>query len=450
MSHFRFIHAADFHLGSQLQKLEQYPGAPIEKIRGAPQRSVENIIDLAIERNVAALIIAGDILDGPWNDVRIGLWLVQQFRRLERANIRVFCIRGNHDAISVVRNAIQWPENVYEFSAEASTAPVLDCGLAVHGQSFEKTKVTENLAAGYPSAVNGAFNLGVLHTSLTGSGAHDTYAPTDVATLRERGYQYWALGHIHTRSLNSHAEDFWVGFSGNTQGRNVRESGPKGCYLVDVSDRNIDSVEFIASDVARWSTIELDLTEIDSIGTLQEELRNRIEEAHLQNQGRVLALRVLLKGTTELHSLLGNPGKLSELSVQFRAYAAEMSDVWMEKTIVATLPVASARVIQEANALLTEIQKVSAQLQEELASSNTTIPASIELPRKLLETKLGPYLRELGWMNEADPNWKAILEPWLDQATQYLTQSFTSPNTISQRNTSVKSISEKETALPGG
>ena len=60
----RFIHAADIHLDSPLKGLEAHEGAPIEILRGATRRAFENLIQLAIDKNVAFLVIAGDLYDG--------------------------------------------------------------------------------------------------------------------------------------------------------------------------------------------------------------------------------------------------------------------------------------------------------------------------------------------------------------------------------------------------
>lgn len=72
---FTFIHAADIHLDSPLRGLEKYEGAPVEKIRNATREAFQHLVDVAIERNVAFLVIAGDLYDGDWKDYNTGLFL---------------------------------------------------------------------------------------------------------------------------------------------------------------------------------------------------------------------------------------------------------------------------------------------------------------------------------------------------------------------------------------
>ena len=103
-----------------------------------------------------------------------------------------------------------------------------DLGLAVHGQGFAKREVTEDLSSAYPQADPHLFNIGLLHTCLDGKPGHEPYAPCTVDGLRSKGYQYWALGHVHNREVVS--QDPWIVFPGNIQGRHARETGSQGLH----------------------------------------------------------------------------------------------------------------------------------------------------------------------------------------------------------------------------
>ena len=270
----KFIHTADLHIDSPLLGLQQYQGAPFQRLRQATRDAFENLVTLAIQQQVKLVIIAGDLFDGHWRDMQTGIWMAHQFRRLQQEHIDVYLLRGNHDAASRVRQCIRWPANVHEFPTDRPGSFVLDdVGIALHGQGFPQREVPQDLVCGYPAAVPGLLNVGVLHTSLTGDPNHDTYAPTSEDILVGCGYQYLALGHIHARRVVRDRP--YIAFSGNCQGRHIREAGAKGCFLASVADGEIERVEFVATDTLRWQVAEVLVGESDSTDDVLERVRLR-------------------------------------------------------------------------------------------------------------------------------------------------------------------------------
>src|SRR5271166_6576780 len=93
-----FIHAADIHLDSPLKGLERYENAPVERIRWATRRALTRLIDLAIDKCVDFVLIAGDLYDGDWRDYSTLQHLKRELGRLRDQRIPVILIAGNHDA----------------------------------------------------------------------------------------------------------------------------------------------------------------------------------------------------------------------------------------------------------------------------------------------------------------------------------------------------------------
>ena len=249
----KFIHASDIHLDSPLRGLERYDGAPVEQIRQTTRMAMRNLVRAAIEEKVDFVMIAGDLYDGDWRDFNTGLFLLQQMSELRSADIRVFIVSGNHDAASQITRSLRMPKNVHLFPTDAPDTVILgELGVAIHGQGFAKEAVTANLAQGYPQAQAGLFNIGLLHTSVTGRDGHEPYAPCSLADLLAKGYDYWALGHVHTREV-LHEHDPWIVFPGNIQGRHIRETGAKGCMVVTVEDGEVVEATHRNLDVLRWT-----------------------------------------------------------------------------------------------------------------------------------------------------------------------------------------------------
>jgi DNA repair exonuclease SbcCD nuclease subunit len=77
--------------------------------------------------------------------------VVKQFQLLEQAKIPVFIIRGNHDSRQEMSRKVPWPRNVTLFEHAAPQTKVLNqLGVALHGMSFPKREVKENLVPRYP------------------------------------------------------------------------------------------------------------------------------------------------------------------------------------------------------------------------------------------------------------------------------------------------------------
>ncbi len=335
MTQFKFIHAADIHLDSPLKGLESYPDAPVNQIRNATRRALDNLIDLAIDQEVAFVLLAGDIADGDWKDYNTGLFFTQRMGRLREAGIRVFMVSGNHDAASVIAKALRPPDNVHIFSTnQPESIHIPDLSVVIHGQSYKNRETTDDLAARYPQAIPDLFNIGLLHTSLTGRPGHEPYAPTRLDILYSKGFDYWALGHVHQREVVS--DNPWIVFSGNIQGRHIKESGAKGCTLVQTQDGEVTVVEKIDLDVLRWEQKVIDISMCTSMDDLWEQIRKSLELATDQSQGRALAIRLILEGQTSLHSCLHR--QFRHISEECRAMAVGLGDIWLEKLKLETKP----------------------------------------------------------------------------------------------------------------
>jgi DNA repair exonuclease SbcCD nuclease subunit len=327
---FKFIHAADIHLDSPLRGLSRYESAPVESIRDAGRRALENLVDIAIEEKVAFVLLAGDLYDGDWKDYSTGIFLSQQIGRLGRHNILVFAVTGNHDAANRMTKALDSPANMKILSTrKAETIKLDDLGVAIHGRSFGTQHVDENLAVTFGAAEKGMFNIGVLHTSLNGREGHAVYAPCTVNDLRSKGYQYWALGHVHQQEFVS--KDPWSVFPGCIQGRHIRESGSKGCVLVTVEDNATCEVEKIPLDVLRWVHCSVDITDVVEMREVLERIRKAIEKEQTSGEGRPIAMRIRLEGATRIsNELAAHPEWLEH---QIKALGAEFAghDLWIER-----------------------------------------------------------------------------------------------------------------------
>lgn len=332
---FIFLHTADLHIDSPMRGLASYEGAPVEELRGATRSACRTLVDEALERKVDFLLISGDIYDGDWKDHNTGLFFAGQMERLRKGGVPVYMITGNHDATHHMTRNLSLPDNVRVFPTNRSSTERLDgLGVAVHGRSYGVRAQPEDLTEDFPPPEPGFFNIGLLHTSLNGREDHDVYAPTSPEAISAKGYQYWALGHIHKREVVS--RNPWIVYPGNPQGRHVRETGPRGCMLVAVEDGEV-SLSFLPLDeAARWALLDLDCSGLARMDDVLAAAAEALEEASDQADGRLLAARLELSGCTPVHPDLC--GRYDELQAELRRRANALGGVWLEKVKVRTEP----------------------------------------------------------------------------------------------------------------
>jgi len=385
----KLVHAADLHLDSPLSGLSRYEGAPVEQIRGATRRALENLVELCTNERADMLVIAGDLYDGDWRDYSTGLFFNKQMARLRAAGVKVVWIRGNHDAASKLTAHLAFPDNVHELSHKApETLLFEDVGVAVHGQGFEAREVTRDLSERYPEPKRGLFNVGLLHTALEGRAGHAPYAPCRLSDLIDRGYDYFALGHVHTREVLS--ERPWIVFSGNLQGRHARETGVKGATLVTIENERIVSVEHRALDAVRWHAATVDVSPENSLDGVLECVRRALTQAVNESEGRLAAVRVAIGGASAAHELCRL--RSEQLIEEVRALTLDLpGEAWLEKVELTTRPLAERARLRDREDALGEMLRGLGSLATDDAALGELALELAELKRKLpAELREGP------------------------------------------------------------
>ena len=323
---FRFVHTADLHLDSPLKSLALRDSKLRNLIDGATRRTLSRLVDVCIDESVDALIIAGDLYDGRQKSIKTGAALSSEMRRLAASDIPVFLIKGNHDARSELTRDLQLPDNVHYFDGRGTPFELGDYA-AIHGVSFAKPHCHDSLYPKYRPATADRYNIGIMHTSLAGSDAHDAYAPCSVEELKSHGYDYWALGHIHKRQV--YAEHPAVVMPGIPQGRDIGESGPRSITLVTLDGDNPPLLETRAIHTAEFQRVsvkieaEMDWTAI--INAIDSSLVQARNECHAEH----LIARPALTGESALYFELvdGRERMLEEL--RYRCESHE--NIWVEK-----------------------------------------------------------------------------------------------------------------------
>jgi DNA repair exonuclease SbcCD nuclease subunit len=325
----KLLHAADLHIDSPMVGLVAYEEAPLEELRLATRMALGNLVETALEEDVDAVLLAGDIFDGDWPHYGTGVHFVSEMARLREARIPVVMLAGNHDASSKLTKSLRLPENVVVLDTRKPQTVIFEeAGLAVHGQGYATPAVLEDLSVGYPPAIADLINVGLLHTSADGRPGHERYAPCSVSGLQQHGYDYWALGHVHHREVLSTEPP--IVFPGNLQGRGLRETGPKGATMVQVGHDRRLTFEHRVLDVVRWDLIEVDATGCVGREDACERIGAAVRQAVHEAGDRLLAARILITGRCEAHTTLLADAERLHYDVVAGAADVAGGQVWIE------------------------------------------------------------------------------------------------------------------------
>jgi DNA repair exonuclease SbcCD nuclease subunit len=331
MPAYRFVHTGDIHLDSPLRSLALRNPELAQLIGNASRQVFVRIVEICLEEQVDALMLAGDLYDGEQTSMKTARFLAEQVRRLHDAGIKVFVIRGNHDALSKITKELVLPDNVHLFGGRADAVEVVrdrgERSIVVHGLSFAKPHAPEGLLSKYRPPIEGAINIGLMHTSLDGSPVHDVYAPCSATDLAGSGFRYWALGHIHKRSAI--AGPCSIVMPGIPQGRDAGESGPKSVTLVSVmDDGTVNIIERIVS-VAQFEHVRIDASGAETWSDLITSVEAALGEAADSSKSDHLVARLVISGVTPLAWTIRRDADL--LLTEAESRSAAIGDVWVEK-----------------------------------------------------------------------------------------------------------------------
>ncbi|SFK63874.1 DNA repair exonuclease SbcCD nuclease subunit [Methylocapsa palsarum] len=309
-----------------------------ELVGNATRRAFVRIVDLCLDEQVDALILAGDLYDGDQTSMKTARFLSEQIRRLHEAGVFVYVIRGNHDALSRITKELTFPDSVKLFGGRAEAVMAVrsdrDFQVAIHGLSFANPLAPESLISKYKPRIDDAVNIGIAHTSLGGAPGHDPYAPCSVADLQATGFAYWALGHVHKRSVVE--GKCAIVMPGMPQGRDINEDGAKSVTLVTIADDRSIRIEERVTSAAQFERLSFDATGVDDWRQLVGALGEALERALAGVASEHWVARVRLTGATPLAWRIRRDLDLLKAEVDDRG--SVIGTCWVEKLEVACRP----------------------------------------------------------------------------------------------------------------
>ncbi|EAD2030785.1 exonuclease SbcCD subunit D [Listeria monocytogenes] len=294
MKEIQFLHMADLHLDSPFIGLSTLPQPLFSAIQESTFQSLERITTVAIKEAVDFVLIAGDIYDSEDQSVRAQARFAKEMKRLETANIPVFMIHGNHDFIEKHKEKLALPSNVHVFSEQVeviSHKTATGVSVNIYGFSYNERHIRSSRVDEYKIQGDADFHIALLHGSeVSSSEEHDVYAPFRVQEISKKGFDYWALGHIHKRQLLAESPSIY--YPGNIQGRNRKESGEKGASIITLSEAST-TIDFIGTSPIIWEEAVITLPENSEINAFYRETTKLLES--YQGRSHSYFLHIIVK-----------------------------------------------------------------------------------------------------------------------------------------------------------
>ena len=244
----KILHSADWHLDAP------FAGRTAEEaefLRRELLAVPEKIADLCVAEHCDLVLLAGDLFDGAYSRESCRVL----YAALEKMAVPVFISPGNHDHFgpNCPWEREIWPENVHIFSKErleAVTVPGLDC--RVYGAGYQSMDCP-GLLASFRAEGEERYHIGLIHADPTQ--AATSYCPLTSEQIRESGFDYLALGHVH-KTGSFRAGETLCAWPGCPMGRGYDETGEKGVLLVEL-DETVKAV-FAPLNTPRFYDLQTD------------------------------------------------------------------------------------------------------------------------------------------------------------------------------------------------
>jgi len=343
----RFIHCADLHFDRPFEGLHSVASKTKELPRENEQ-VLANIVKLAIDKKVDFLLFAGDTFHQNRPTLKTQQQFFQQMEQLNKENIPVYMIFGNHDYYEKERYWFDFPSNVHLFKEEKvqTISGQTDTGerYFISGFSYLGPQISQKKVKEFPIK-QADYHIGMYH----GDMSSEYFAPFQLQEMKSKNYDYWALGHIHVPTVLS--EEAAIVYAGTPQGHTQKEESTGVNYVV--IDQGHVTWQIKDVSAVKWEQKEISLSGISR----QKAVLDKIIEAFQISERKLVKLR--LKDT----DLLPKNWLQEKETLELLDYVNDYLDKYQFEQLVYQVNIA-----------------------EEIAAEKIGVPADKELLEQLLTT----------------------------------------------------------------
>jgi len=284
----RFIHMADVHFDSPFTVLASRENLANER-RLEQRKAFADTIEYIKENQIPFLFISGDLYEQKYIRKSTIEYINNLFKEIP--NTQIFISPGNHDPflINSFYNTFEWNNNVTIFNSEIKIIETEEAD--IYGFGFTDFYCENSQIEKINIKNKNKVNILITHGSLDASKTLDMqYNPLNSNKLKEIGFDYVALGHIHKANYEENKNNFI--YPGSLISFGFDELGEHGFLDVEINKNNSEKnnlnnseinnnnlkinkkIKFIKVDKRIFEEIKLNISEINSEEELIEKIKN--------------------------------------------------------------------------------------------------------------------------------------------------------------------------------
>ncbi len=299
----KFVHIADMHFDSPFVNLSDKD--TLGDLRRLDQRkALKKVIDYIKYNKIPYLFISGDLYEQKYIKKSTIEYINDLFKQIPETDI--FIAPGNHDPYikNSYYNKFKWCKNVKIFGSDIEKVETENAD--IYGFGFSEFYCVDSGIQKIEIKNKEKLNILVIHGSLEGGNIEDNeYNPLSKKILKEKGFDYVALGHIHKLDYDTE-ENQRIVYPGSTISLGFDELGKHGMIVGDLTKYGIN-LRFLPIDETEFKLKEIDVTNIH----YKEELIEKIDDLEFEKNNLVELILVGRRNFEidkyELYKLISNP-----------------------------------------------------------------------------------------------------------------------------------------------
>ena len=267
----KFVHIADMHFDSPFIALTD-KGNLGENRRLEQRKIFKKVIEYIKQNKIEYLFISGDLYEHQHIRKSTIEYINNLFKEIE--DTKVFISPGNHDPIlkKSYYTTFNWSENVHIFGPEIEKIELEN--IDIYGFGFNDFYCSKSNVESLQIENSEKINILIIHGTLDGSNAEEMqYNSMTTSMLKQKGFNYIALGHIHKNNFEKNSN---IIYPGSTISLGFDEIGDHGMIAGEINSEG-NKIEFIKLDETEFIEQEINCMEINS----NEELVEKINEIEI-------------------------------------------------------------------------------------------------------------------------------------------------------------------------